>query len=92
MKFGQNDIPAELFELARERMRRNITFTPEDIRTHLLTSAKPTLAAINAIEHNWWIIANRVFRACLAEMRDTGEITQLKRGVWVRASSLVDVD
>ncbi|KVP17040.1 hypothetical protein [Burkholderia ubonensis] len=88
MKFGQAEIPETLFALARERMRSFGEFTPEDIRQHLLTEARADLAAINSIEHNWRIIAERVLRACIEELRAAGEIEQVKRGVWRTARQL----
>lgn len=88
MKFGTTPIPDAVFDLAYERMRRDATFTPEDVRQHLLTHGSAQLQAITSIEVNQWIIANRVMRACVNVMRDAGEIEQLKKGVWAKASFL----
>jgi hypothetical protein len=86
MKFGPNIIPDMLFDLARERIRRDETFTPDDIRKHLVAEGEEHMLAINSIESNWRIIADRVTRACIDEMRDAGEIEQVKKGVWAQAS------
>ncbi|KVP75198.1 hypothetical protein WJ96_05425 [Burkholderia ubonensis] len=85
MKFGQAEIPERIFDITRGRMRRDSMFTPEDIRQHLLAEAREDLAAINSIERNWSIIANRVMRACVEELRAAGEIEQVKKGVWAKA-------
>lgn len=88
MKFGQTEIPGSLFKLARERMLRDATFTPGDIRAHLAKEAPSELAAISGIGRNWGIIADRVTRACIDQLRAAGEIGQLKRGVWAKTSFL----
>lgn len=81
MKFGTTPIPQELFELARQRLRR-ATSTPEQVRQYLLEHGQEALRRTNPIEHNHRIIANRVFQAVRRELVDSGELTQLKRGVW----------
>lgn len=88
MRFIQAEIPDSLFVLVRERMRRDVTFTPEDIRRHVLQHAQATLRAINELESNWEIIANRVMRSCIDELRRAGEIAQLKHGVWAKTTFL----
>ncbi|MYM92444.1 hypothetical protein [Duganella vulcania] len=87
MKFGQTEIPGSLFKLARERMLRDPTFTPGDIRAHLTSAGLDMMVAMDAIRPNHWIIADRVMRACLDDMRNAGQVTQLKRGVWARSDS-----
>jgi hypothetical protein len=86
MKFCQTVVPEKLFDLARERMRKDSTFTPGDIQKHILIKAKDELAAITFSEINWRIIANRVTRACINELRDAGEIQQFKHGRWAMSS------
>jgi hypothetical protein len=88
MKFGQTEIPETLFKLARERMRRDATFTPGDVRAHLAKEAPGELAAVSGIGVNWGIVADRVTRACLRELRAAGEIGPLKRGTWAKKSFL----
>lgn len=88
MKYGQTEIPGSLFKLARERMLRDNTFTPFDLRNHLMTDGRDVMLAISTIHKNHWIIADRVMRACIDELRTAGELTQLKRGVWARTSTL----
>lgn len=88
MKFGSAPIPASIFDMAYARMRREATFTPEDIRTYLLRHAKAELSALSSIETNQRIIANRVMRACVNTLREAGEIEALKRGVWAKTSFL----
>lgn len=86
MKFGKTEIPGALFKLARDRMLAGGAFTPVDIRDHLLREAEATLDTISDIRTNQWIIANRITRTCIAELRKTGEIVQLRRGTWSRVS------
>ena len=88
MKFGQTEIPENLFTLARERMRRDVTFTPGDIRAHLAKEAPADLAASSPLGQNWGIVADRVTRSCIEELRAAGEIGQLKRGTWAKTSFL----
>lgn len=88
MKYGQTEIPGSLFKLARERMLRDRTFTPCDLRAYLITEGRDVMVAMSTIEKNHWIIADRVMRACIDELRDAGELTQLKRGVWARTATL----
>jgi len=85
MKFGQREIPDMLFDLARERMRKDESFTTDEIRQHLLAAGEEYMLFVNDIRSNWRIIADRVTRACIDELRDAGEIEQLKKGVWGRA-------
>ncbi|MBU9200076.1 hypothetical protein KTD31_01495 [Burkholderia multivorans] len=84
MKFGQAEIPQHLFELARTHMRAATTFETAGVRQHILDNAKADLAAINDLERNWPLIAERVTRACLNELRAAGEVEQVKKGVWKR--------
>lgn len=88
MKYGQSEIPESLFKLARERMLRDETFTPFDIRTYLSTAGRDEMVALSSIEKNHWLIADRVMRACIDELRDAGKLTQVKRGLWAKTSSL----
>jgi hypothetical protein len=84
MKFGQREIPDTLFDMARERMRRDDSFTPDDIRQHLVADGEEYMLFVNDIPSNWRIIADRVTRACIDELRDASEIEQVKKGVWTR--------
>ena len=86
MKFGQTEIPETLFTLARERMRRDATFTPGDIRAHLAKQAPSILATVSGVGVNWGIVADRVTRSCIRELRTAGEIAQFKRGRWAKTS------
>lgn len=88
MKFRQTEVPARLLELARARILRDASFTPDDIRAHLAKEAPDELAAVSGIGVNWGIVADRVTRACIAELRAAGEIDQLKRGRWAQTSFL----
>lgn len=88
MRFGNREVPGELFNLARDRMLASTTFTPEEVRQHLLKSAITHLIQLSPLPANQWIIANRVMRACVKEMVQSGEIAQLKRGVWAKSSFL----
>ncbi|MYM92445.1 hypothetical protein [Duganella vulcania] len=88
MKSGKTPIPEALFALARERMRRDATFTPEDVRVHLAKQAPDTLASVSGKGVNWGIVADRVTRSCIRELRATGEIAPLKRGTWAKTSFL----
>ena len=90
MKFGQTEVPETLFTLARERMRRDATFTPGDIRAHLAKEAAGTLAAVSGIGVNWGIVADRVTRACIRELRAAGEIGPFTRGTWAKTSFLTE--
>lgn len=82
MKYGQTEIPGRLFKLARDRMLRDATFTPFDIRNHLTVEGREDMVALSTIESNYWLIADRVMRACIDELRSAGEIHQVKRGLW----------
>lgn len=84
MKYGQTEIPGSLFKLARDRMLRDRTFTPCDLRSYLTSAGHDVMVAMSTIEKNHWIIADRVMRACIDELRAAGQLTQLKRGVWAR--------
>lgn len=88
MKFSGHDIPDSLFELARTTMRARGHFTPEDIRQVLITEGRATMVAINGIERNHRIIADRVMRKVVQELAAAGEYAQLKRGVWMKSSVL----
>lgn len=88
MQFGNTEIPGGLFQLARERMLKEATFTPENIRQHLLTQAPDVLWAISPIVTNQRIIVDRVMRDCIKQLVASGEIAQLKRGVWAKTSFL----
>jgi hypothetical protein len=82
MKFCQTEIPENLVELARAQIRRHEKFTTDEVRQHFLEAARDGIAVISDIESNQWIIANRVVRACINELRSTGEISQVKKGTW----------
>ncbi len=86
MKFGQTTIPNELFDQARARLRQEATCSTEAARSHLLKSAGPLLSSISPLETNQWIVANRVVRAVIDELRAAGEIEQIKRGVWAKST------
>lgn len=88
MNYGNTEIPGSLFKLARERMLRNATFTPNDIRTHLVTEGRATMLTLSTITRNHEIIADRVMRACIDQLRDAGEVAQAKHGVWARTGTL----
>jgi hypothetical protein len=88
MKYGQSEIPGSLFKLARERMLRDATFTPFDIRNHLTVEGRDAMVALSTIERNHWLIADRVLRACIDELRNAGEVHQVKRGLWAKTSAL----
>lgn len=88
MKYGQTEIPGSLFKLARERMLRDDTFTPADLRYHIISAGQEEMLAISTIRKNHGIIADRVMRACIEELRTAGELTQFKRGIWARTSTL----
>ena len=61
MKFGKTEVPGSLFKLARDRMLRDATFTPADIRAHLAKEAPDVLAAVSGINVNWGIVAEGEF-------------------------------
>lgn len=88
MRFGSKEIPGSIFKLARDRMLRDVTFTPEDIRGHLMEQAPVVLNEISSIGVNHRIIANRVMRDCVKQLVASGEIAQLKRGVWAKTTFL----
>ncbi|MNR71512.1 hypothetical protein D3C71_21410 [compost metagenome] len=88
MNFGQTPIPQRLFDLARERMLSEPTSTPAAVREHLLKKGATELQQTSAIAHNHAIIANRVFLAVCKELRASGEIASLKRGVWATTKFL----
>lgn len=88
MRFGTITVPGELFKLARERMLSEASFTPEDIRLHLLSSGRVHLDKVSDHETNRWIVANRVLQASRKELVQAGEVAQLKRGVWMKSSVL----
>jgi hypothetical protein len=88
MKFGSQTIPTRLFDLARERLLGNATSTPDQVRSHILQNGKSELQQTNEIEHNQRIIANRVFQAVRLELLASGDIAQLKRGVWATTKFL----
>lgn len=82
MRFGTVLIPDAIFDFARARMRQEATFTPDAVRQHILTSAPLILDGISSIKTNQRIVAHRVTRACIDELRASGEVVQLKRGLW----------
>jgi hypothetical protein len=88
MKYGQTEIPGSLFKLARDRMLRDPTFTPCDLRAYITSAGHDVMVAMSTIEKNHWIIADRVMRACIDELRNAGQLTQVKRGVWARTETL----
>lgn len=87
MKYGQTEIPGSLFKLARDRMLRDPTFTPCDLRAYLSSAGRDEMMSMSTIEQNHWIIADRVMRACIDELRAAGQLTQHKRGVWARVEA-----
>ena len=84
MRFSGTLIPAALFDLARNKMLSVATFTPDDVRQHLLSNASAEMFATNSIQSNHRIIAERVMRAVLEDLVAEGKVAQLKRGVWTR--------
>ena len=92
MRFGCTEIPGSLFKIARDRMRSDATFTPEDIRRHLVDRASDVLHGISPITVNHRIIADRVMRDCVKQLVSSGEIAQLKRGVWAKTTFLAAAD
>lgn len=88
MRFGSTPIPGELFKLARDRMLREASFTPEDIRTHLLSEGTSHLSAVTTNSTNQWIIAERVMQSARKDLAEAGEVAQLRRGVWMRSDVL----
>lgn len=82
MQFCGKTIPGSLFKLARDRMLTAETFTPADIRKHLLANGADALLETNALTNNHPIIANRVFLATRQELADSGQVAPVKRGVW----------
>lgn len=88
MKFGKTQVPQSLFELARTRLQKEASCTTDDARSYVLKHGVNDLNAITAIETNQCIVANRVVRAVIDELRAAGEIAQLKRGVWAKTTFL----
>lgn len=88
MHFGRTELPGILFKLARERMVLEATFTPEDIRKYLVVQSHEILQRISPLATNHRIIANRVMRDCIKQLVSSGEIAQLKRGVWAKTTFL----
>lgn len=85
MKFSGHEIPGSLFKAARDRMLAGTvgsTFTPEEIRQHLMDSCGNDLAAISSLAANQRIVANRVFQEARKQLVSTGEVVQVRRGVW----------
>lgn len=91
MKFGSSEVPVKLFDMAREQMRKESTFTPGEIREHLLTYAASDLYSVSNIRANWTVIALRVTRACIDELRALGEIKQLNHGLWENCMALEEI-
>lgn len=81
MKFGPIEVPARLFELARERLAQGPA-TPVQVRQHLLDNGKQELEGVTPIDTNQWIVANRVFDAVRLEMVAAGTLTSPRRGHW----------
>lgn len=88
MKFGSTPIPDSLFVRARNEMRSRASFTPEDIRSALVRDGALALQSVSTIPQNMRIIADRVMRQVLGELRDAGEVESLKRGVWRKTANL----
>lgn len=88
MKFGSTIIPDSLFDLARREMRSRASFTPEEIRVVLVRDGAQALRTITSIPRNDRIIAERVMRAVVGELRDAGEYRALKRGLWMKTAIL----
>lgn len=88
MKFSGKEIPGSLFKLARDFMLSRQSFTPDDVRAHLLRHGAAALAETHGIPANHPIIANRVHQAACRELAQAGEVVQLKRGVWMKKSIL----
>lgn len=89
MKFSGHEIPGSLFKAARDRMLSadcGPSFTPEAIRQHLLRQCTSELAAISSSEVNQAIIVNRVFQEARKQLASSGEVVQIRRGVWAQAS------
>lgn len=85
MKFSGHEIPGSLFKAARDRMLApdaGPNFTPGAIRQYLLNQCRSDLAAISSIEVNQAIIADRVFQEARRQLLSTGEVMQIRRGVW----------
>ncbi|MBK3780161.1 hypothetical protein G3A43_07810 [Paraburkholderia aspalathi] len=85
MMFCNVKIPDRLFELTRARLRRDASFSINEVRQQLLAETRADLVTISSIERNWPLIINRVLRACIGELEDAGEIGHIQRGVWARA-------
>lgn len=90
MKFCNVEIPARLFDMARDHIRTRTCFTIADVRPHLLGSGRDELAACNSLERNWQLVANRVVRAVLSELEEAEEVHRIKRGVWARGTVLTN--
>jgi hypothetical protein len=92
MKFSYVEIPERLFTLARDHMRSLPRFTVEDIRQHLLIHGQLELARCHSLKQNWRLLATRVLRAVLTELKDANEIAQIQRGVWARIGKLTNLE
>lgn len=88
MKFFGKEIPCSLFNLARDFMLSRTSFTPADVRAHLLRHGANELNQTSGVAANHAIIANRVHQAACRELAQSGEVRQLKRGVWMKAAVL----
>lgn len=86
MRFGSTEIPGSLFKLARDRMLAGGTFTPVDVRTHLLEQGASVLQETSPLAANHWLVANRVFQAARDELKAAGQVTQVKRGLWAKTN------
>lgn len=84
MKFGAVTIPGSLFALARDFMAARETFTPADVKAEIRLKGSNELQSVSDIFHNHSVIAHRVAREAIDQMKATGEIVQLKRGTWQR--------
>lgn len=82
MKFGSQEIPSRLFTLARDKVRRKGTFTPELLRSHLQKHGAIELGEVSPLASNQWLVADRVMRAVIKELVAAGKVAQVKRGLW----------
>jgi hypothetical protein len=88
MKFGSIHIPESLHQIARERMLQSTSFTPDEVRSHLLDKGIEVIAMISDLKTNQWIVANNVVRAEINKLVSEKAIGQLKRGVWMKRAVL----
>jgi hypothetical protein len=87
MRFGNQTVPGSVFAVARNKMLELEQFTPQQMREHILKDAASELEALSSISINHRIIAERVMRECIAELRAAGQLASPKRGVWARCNA-----